>query len=90
MNPVASGVPGNGGKYPVAVIHLSSLWIRSTFDTLCMTHSSRGKAVVSGGHINSSEGRRTGFVRTAASSLSALKSINHKRRLRWDSMGAEN
>jgi len=39
--------------------------------------------------MNSSEGSNTGFVRTAASSLSALKSMNHNRRLRWDSIGAK-
>jgi hypothetical protein len=38
--------------------------------------------------MNSSEGSKTGFVRTAASSLSALKSMNHNLRLRCDSIGA--
>jgi hypothetical protein len=38
--------------------------------------------------MNSSEGSNTGFVRTAASSLSALKSMNHNLRLRCDSIGA--
>jgi len=38
--------------------------------------------------MNSSEGSNTGFVRTAASSLSALKSMNHNRRLLCDSIGA--
>jgi hypothetical protein len=39
--------------------------------------------------MNSSEGSNTGFVRTAASNLSALKSINHNRRLLCDSIGAD-
>jgi hypothetical protein len=38
--------------------------------------------------MNSSDGSKTGLVRTAASNLSALKSMNHNRRLRWDSIGA--
>jgi len=38
--------------------------------------------------MNSSDGNNTGFVRTAASNLSALKSMNHNLRLRCDSMGA--
>lgn len=38
--------------------------------------------------MNSSEGSNTGLVRTAASSLSALKSMNHSLRLRCDSIGA--
>jgi len=51
-------------------------------------YSSRGRAVVSGGHMNSSDGSNTGLVRTAASNLSALKSMNHNLRRRCDSMGA--
>lgn len=30
VKPVASGVPGNGGRYPVAVMHLSSLLSSAT------------------------------------------------------------
>jgi len=38
--------------------------------------------------MNSSDGSNTGLVRTAASNLSALKSMNHNLRRRCDSMGA--
>jgi len=38
--------------------------------------------------MNSSDGSKTGLVRTAASNLSALKSMNHNLRLRCDSIGA--
>lgn len=38
--------------------------------------------------MNSSDGNNTGLVRTAASNLSALKSMNHNLRLRCDSIGA--